>query len=119
MVIDAPSRSGDPLGSLIHSRVLLVFEEGDESRPIIVGFVRDSLLPAPVREEIRFDTGAERGVVIDGERIVFEAEQEVLFRCGKSSIVMRQDGKVVVRGTDVLSRSSGSNRVKGASIKFN
>ncbi len=86
---------------------------------IILGFLSDALRPEPVRPELQLDLGAERDVVVDGERIVFEAKQEVLLRCGKSTILMRRDGKVLVRGSDVLSRSSGPNRVKGASIKLN
>ncbi len=118
-VVDAPAPPGQGPEDLVGRQVLLTFDAGDESRPIIVGFVRDSLFPESTREEVRLDLGADRDVRIDGRRIAFEAQEEVVLRCGKSTIWMRRDGKVVVRGSDVLTRSSGSNRVKGASIQLN
>jgi hypothetical protein len=118
-VVDAPARAGEHPDALIGAPVLLVFEGGDPAKPIILGFVSDVLRPEPARPELRLDLGEERDVVVDGKRIVLEAEQEVLLRCGKGTILMRRDGKVMVRGTDVLSRSTGPNRVKGASVKLN
>ena len=118
-MVDAPAPPGQGPEDLVGRQVLLAFDAGDESRPIIVGFVRDSLFPESTREEVRLDLGADRDVRIDGRRIAFEAQEEVVLRCGKSTIWMRRDGKVVVRGSDVLTRSSGSNRVKGASIQLN
>ena len=58
-------------------------------------------------------------VEMDGERLVLEAAREVVLRCGKASIVMTADGRVTIRGTQVLSRSDGPNRVQGASVQLN
>ena len=118
-VVDAPAPAGEHPDALIGTPVLLAFESGDSDRPIILGFVRDALRPESVRPEVRFDPDAERDVVVDGERIVLEGKREILLRCGKSTVLLRRDGKVMVRGEDVLSRSAGPNRVKGASIKLN
>ena len=58
-------------------------------------------------------------VEVDCERLVLEAGREIVLRCGKASIVMTADGRVTIRGTQVLSRSDGPNRVQGASVQLN
>ncbi len=58
-------------------------------------------------------------VVADGERRVIEAGREMVLRCGKASITMTADGRVTIRGTQVLSRAEGPNRVQGASVQLN
>ena len=56
---------------------------------------------------------------IDGERLVLEADKEIVLRCGKSSITLKADGRVQVKGTQVLSRADGQNRVQGATVQLN
>lgn len=53
------------------------------------------------------------------ERLLIEARREMTLRCGKASITMTADGRVTIRGTPVLSRSDGPNRVQGASVQLN
>lgn len=48
-----------------------------------------------------------------------EAEERIELRCGKGSLVLRGDGKVVIRGLEILSASKGRQRIKGASIELN
>jgi len=103
-----------------HDReVLVVFEAADPHRPVIIDMLErpEDGPTAVVRREI--DPGAMPQAYIDGKRIVMEAEQEIVLRCGKGSITIRADGKVVVRGTRLLSRSSGVNRIKGGTVLIN
>jgi hypothetical protein len=58
-------------------------------------------------------------VEADSERLVLEARREVTLRCGKASIHLTADGRVTIRGTQVLSRSDGPNRMQGASVQLN
>lgn len=58
-------------------------------------------------------------VADDVERLVLSASKEVVLKCGAASITLTQAGKVLIRGADVVSRSSGSNRIKGASVEIN
>jgi hypothetical protein len=100
-------------------KVLLVFEKGDPQRPIIVG-----LMESPLEDLLSFQVAAEKAkevkdILIDGRRITIEAEDEVLLKCGKGSILIRKDGKIIIKGTDLLSRSSGRHRVRGASVGIN
>lgn len=56
---------------------------------------------------------------VDGETLVLEARQELSLRCGAASITMTADGRVTIRGTQLLSRSEGANRVQGATVQLN
>lgn len=82
------------------SPVLLAHVDGQP--PIVLALLRERLAPGRTR----------------GRRRV-AAERTLELRCGKASISLRRDGKVVVRGTHVVSASSGPNKVKGASIALN
>ena len=56
---------------------------------------------------------------VDGDRLVLEANREIVLRCGKSSITLKADGRVSVKGTQLLSRADGQNRVQGATVQLN
>jgi hypothetical protein len=56
---------------------------------------------------------------IDREKIELRAARQVVLRCGSASITLRRDGKIVLRGTDILSRSTGLNRIKGGAVQIN
>lgn len=57
--------------------------------------------------------------VVDGKRVVIDAQDEVVIRCGKASITLRRNGRVVIRGTYVETRAEGVNRIKGGSVQIN
>lgn len=99
--------------------VCLVFEQGDPARPIIVGVMEDRL--ETMASMVLSSDGREqpKEMVIDGERLVLEGKEEIVLRCGSGSITLRKDGKIVIRGTHILSRSSGPNRIKGGSVQIN
>jgi hypothetical protein len=58
-------------------------------------------------------------LLVDGRRVVVEATREIVLRCGKASITLTRAGKIILRGTHVVSRSSGANRVQGSQVKIN
>lgn len=99
--------------------LLLVFDKGDRERPVIVGLMAD-----PLEELLSLEIAGEkkeepRDLLIDGRQITIEAEDEVVLKCGKGSIQIRKDGKIIIKGTDLLSRSSGPQRIRGASVNIN
>jgi hypothetical protein len=102
-----PARSAVPLDSgAVGREVVLLFEEGDPSRPLIMG-VLQTPRPEPVR------------TVIDGEKLVFTAEREIVLRCGEASITLTRAGKVLIEGAYVLTKAAGMNRIKGAAVQIN
>lgn len=57
--------------------------------------------------------------LVDGKRVVIDAADEIVLRCGKASITLRRNGRIVIRGTYVETRAEGVNRVKGGSVQIN
>lgn len=53
------------------------------------------------------------------KRVELEADEEISLRCGESSIALKADGKVVTRGTDVVSSARRRQRIKGGSVDIN
>lgn len=53
------------------------------------------------------------------DTLSFDAERSITLRCGKSSIQLLADGNVLIRGSYVLSRASGTNRIRGGNIQIN
>lgn len=74
-----------------------------EAEPLILGLIQ------PLVPEVE----------ADGEKLVLEARREVTLRCGKASIQLTADGRLTIRGAQVLSRSDGPNRMQGASVQLN
>ena len=89
-------------------RVLIAFEEDDLERPVILGF-----LDAPVCK-VAPPTASEDEAV----RVV-RGKDELILECGKARVHLRSDGRIVLRGTELLSRSSGANKIKGGSVQIN
>jgi hypothetical protein len=51
---------------------------------------------------------------LSGEHVEIEGEQAVTLGCGESSIELRADGRIALRGRDVLVVSSGVASLQGA-----
>jgi hypothetical protein len=98
-------------GPHVGREALLMFENGDPRRPVVIGCVRNTATP--------FEQPGLMEVDADGERMVLSANQGLVLRCGKASITLSPDGKIVVRGTQLVSHASGLNRIKGASVQVN
>jgi hypothetical protein len=92
--------------------VLLVSDDDHgEPRPVIVGFVYD-------------DGDIDRGMPsidarVDGIAVRIEGRKQVEIRCGKASLVLTRDGRIILSGVEVDTRASGTNRVRGGIVKIN
>ena len=109
------ARSTVLLQSAMRGReVLVLFADGDVQSPIIVGVIEPQALsgeaapPEPITS-----------VLADSERQVIQAEREIVLRCGDASITLTRAGKVIIRGSYILSRATGYNKIKGAAIDIN
>lgn len=108
-------RRASPLGR----DVLLVFENNDPKRPVIIDTLY-SLLDE-ITDHSAHDQQAKcpDEVTVDRKRILFDAEEEIVLRCGEASITLTRAGKIIIKGNYLLSRSSGANRIKGGSVRIN
>jgi hypothetical protein len=119
--VDFPNNpAGGPVPALATARyddvppgsaVALLFLDGDPARPLTIGVVTHPDA-----------TGGSAGVP-DGERpgdrLTLTAAREIVLQCGRASIVLTRAGKVLVRGAYLSLRSSGMQRITGASVQIN
>lgn len=91
----------------------LQFVADDPARPVILGpLVEPELTQEPTPEQTQEPT-QEDGV----EELC--AERKLTLRCGEASLTLTHDGKVLIRGTYVSSRSSGMQRIRGGTVCIN
>lgn len=95
---------------MLGSEVVLAFPDGDVRRPVILGVVHTTAPAAPP---------AALSLQVDDERVVLQAEREIVLRCGEASITLTRAGKVIISGHYVVSRSTGYNKIKGAAVDIN
>ncbi len=122
----------------IGRQVALMFTQGAVSQPVVMGFIHsplDQVLDVVLATTESAQTGSDELVFtgnlperksddtetlhIDGKRILLEGREEVVLRCGESSITLSANGKISIRGKYLLSRSSGVNRILGGSVQVN
>jgi len=111
----------------VSRQVALLFNQGDLNQPIIMG-----LIHSPLQAMLEnFDQHSETekvelagnlnidDVKVEGNKVTLEAQDEMVFKCGESSITLTKAGKVLIRGKYLLNRSSGVNRIMGGSVQVN
>lgn len=97
-------------------QTVVVFENGDRARPIIIGFI-ETVQPSPVTPPAETVQVVEADV--DGKRVRVTAQDEIVLQCGSASVTLRRNGRVLIRGTYVETRSDGTNRIKGGQVQIN
>jgi hypothetical protein len=96
----------------IGSELILLFEENDPMRPLIVGRLEPATsLAKQSPEHVHVDA--------DGERLTISADEQLVFRCGKASITLTRAGKILLQGTYISTHASGIQRIKGAAVQIN
>jgi hypothetical protein len=53
------------------------------------------------------------------DHLMIEAGESLSLKCGESSVDLRKDGKLMIRGVDVLTRAKRRQRIKGGSVAIN
>lgn len=120
----------------IGKQVALLFANGDLTSPVIMGLIHnplqemlenfnpdssspslregDSFSPVALETDIKVED-----VLVDGNKITFQAKEQIVLRCGESSITLTKAGKILIRGKYLLNRSTGVNRIMGGSVQVN
>lgn len=65
------------------------------------------------------DRDAPLAVSLDGRTVSLQAAERIELRCGDSALVMTADGRVVIRGANLVSRASETNKIRGAAVLIN
>ena len=96
-----------PLGLAVRlapgDQVLMIMVEGAH-RPIVLG---------------RVGSPSKEGVAAANRNCVVEAGESLSLKCGESSIDLRADGKVMIRGEDVLVRAKKTKRIRAGTVSIN
>lgn len=126
----------------IGRQVALMFTQGAEPKPIIIGLIYSPLqqvLESVIAntcdssdidevvfaEPLSSNTGhlsnnsSENSIYMDGKQLIMEGHEEIVLRCGEASITLSRNGKISIRGKYLLSRASGVNRILGGSVQVN
>ena len=53
------------------------------------------------------------------DELVIEAKKNLTLKCGEGSITIREDGKILIKGKDLVSHAQRMNRIKGGSVSIN
>ncbi|HEX5753829.1 MAG TPA: DUF6484 domain-containing protein [Archangium sp.] len=117
-------------------QAVLLFEEGDPARPLLVAMAQDSDTPSlldqlleeatrpggpetPAPAEPAPATAARAKNSAPEERLVLGAQRELVLQVGEASITLRRDGTILLRGVRVESRASGLQLIRGGKIELN
>lgn len=101
-----------------------VLGPNDLGRDVAVSWVpgsQERLVLGVIQTEIDADESVETSVPLIREngRLVLRAEEEIIIESGKSRITLAPSGKLTIRGRDIFSRASRSQRIKGGSVQIN
>jgi hypothetical protein len=103
-----PSRSTVELNeNHIGRNVALMFELSNVRKPIIIGMMHVPGNHAAVE------------VTREEEIVRITAETEIHICCGESSIRMNKNGKIEIKGRDILSQAIRGNKIRGGMVGLN
>lgn len=95
------------------AEVILQFDEGDVDKPIILGAIQ-----TPSEWNAKLD-GNPLQIEADGKHLEIQAQEKLELRCGKASIILTRAGKVLIKGTYLSSKATGTHRIKGGCVQIN
>jgi hypothetical protein len=90
--------------------VLALLPETEDGRGVIFG----RIVPAQVPSSPMAPSDAEIS-----DELVIEAKKNLTLKCGEGSITIREDGKILIKGKDLVSHAQRMNRIKGGSVSIN
>lgn len=103
-------------------QVAIMFLKRDIAQPVIIGMVHTPLFTVLEAGSDALSEDAPLAIEVDGEpreNVSIEGKEEVVLRCGDASITLTKEGKILLRGKYLVSRSSGVNRILGGSVQVN
>ncbi len=107
-----------PPESLIGREVLLLFEDNDPGKPIVIALLQPtSNVGQSLTKASKIKSTPE--VFLDGDKVVIKANKKIELRVGKASIVIDENGKITTRGEHLLNRATGPIRIKGGHVDIN
>ena len=93
--------------------------EGTNNPPIIVGILHEHLFSEPTLKQAPEIQPDKKTQELKADLINIEGNEEIQFHCGKSSLSLKKNGQVVIKGENITNRARGNNKIKGASVLIN
>jgi hypothetical protein len=130
-IVQPPSSLPSPVLQVESAETLDFFRNCSERSSVGLDRNGETGVDMEVNEDFEYRTdpnhdravGTERSLLkaieIDGKTLEFTGRESVTLRCGQASITLTEDGKILIRGTYLQSRSSGVNRIQGGSVQVN
>lgn len=84
--------------------VLIAVSGAGARRPLILGRIGPSAAARPPETP---------------DHLIIQASQALTLKCGQGSVDIRADGKILIKGKDVVSHAQATNRIKGGSVSIN
>ena len=122
VTVDCPSSDSDEtLCQLLHTsettrlqltrgdRVLVWLPADEGQDAVVLGRIGPSRAPAQPTQQTDDIP----------DELVIEARENLTFKCGEGSITLRADGKILIRGKDLVSRAQRLNRIQGGAVAIN
>jgi len=86
--------------------VLIWLPDAEDQPGVILGRLGPGPAPAPQPDE-------------SPDELILEAKHSLTLKCGDGSITLRGDGKILIKGKDLVSRAQRMNRIKGGAVAIN
>lgn len=113
--IAAACSEAELVSAVRHQRAALVgFLDGDRAQPVILGLLRDRLFVEVAQSAVTDEPSTVRERCLD-----LSATEVVALRCGEARIELRADGRVEIRGIDIVSVAEGTQRILGGNVGIN
>lgn len=90
----------------IGADLVILCEDGDRERPLIIGRVLGEQEP-PLLKEIKEDI------------VRLEAAERIELKVGRSTVILEKDGHITIRGDEIVSQAKGANTIRGGSVNMN
>jgi hypothetical protein len=125
--VDFPANSsGQPVAarttalldkSDVGREVAMMFEFGDAMRPLILGVIQEPINLA--RADSLKGTPKNESHHLRAERIVLDAEHEVVLKTKRAKLVLRENGDIEVHGMRIVSRARTVQKLLAPMLKLN
>jgi hypothetical protein len=102
---------------IIGDEILFLLNEGDTDG-YVIGAIRKPL-SVPSNQEHNSKTIPFDNQLQDCYELRFDAKERIELRCGTSSITLQRNGKIILKGVEILSRAAKQNKIKGAVVRIN
>lgn len=118
LLADQLVASENPILLRVGDPVLCWVEDEGDAQALILGRVGAPPLESAAQQIDRSSANSTPQTV-PPDALVLEAKHSLTLRVGDGSITIREDGKILIKGKDLVSHAQRMNRIKGGAVSIN